>query len=746
MRRPITLLILIALLIVGVSPVLANGAPATEPAPLLQGDPGVTIELHRVHVEIDNQVAVTRIEQVFANHSDRRAEGTYIFPLPVGAAVSDLIMWVNGQAIEARILDAEEARDTYDEIVRRMRDPALLEYVGAGAIQASVFPIEPNSEVKIEIEYAQLLPVENGLVHYEYPLRTDQFTRRPVEQIAISVDVKSNDAISTIYSPTHRVAINRDGDYNFRAGYESAYERPETDFSLYYGLASDEINVNLLTYRESANEDGFFTLMITPPASVDEDRVIPKDVIIVLDQSGSMYGDKWDQARDAVKFVLDNLNSRDRFNVIAFSTGYRIFANDLQPVSEIEDAKDWISGLEALGGTDIDGALGEAMRMADRERSTVVLFLTDGLPTEGEIDASRILTNVEEKAPPNVRIFTFGVGNDVDTFLLDQLVQAFRGAGTYVRPEERIDEEVSSLYNKISSPVLTNLVLAVDGVRVEDMYPAAPLPDLFVGTQLIVVGRYRDGGDATIQLTGELEGEEKVYSYTADFRDNAGGEVFIPRLWATRKIGALLNVIRLNGENPELVDSIVRLSIRYGIITPYTSFLITEDDIFSQQGREEAQTTFETETGATFGVVSGEGAVDAAEMASDMAGADAPMQQPSTSTALPTMTAPPAAPGNAVGQSGGAMNEPADSDGNLRAGDDTSGPIQYVGDRTFVWRDGVWVDTLYDSDEMTPTEVVFLSDEYFELLDLDRVIGEFLALGERVLFVWEDAAYEVVPE
>ncbi len=385
--------------------------------------------------------------------------------------------------------------------------------------------------------------------------------------------------------------------------------------------------------------------------------------------------------------------------------------------------------------------------MADRERSTVVLFLTDGLPTEGEIDASRILTNVEEKAPPNARIFTFGVGNDVDTFLLDQLVQAFRGAGTYVRPDERIDEEVASLYNKISSPVLTNLVLAVDGVRVEDMYPAAPLPDLFVGTQLIVVGRYRDGGDATIQLTGQLEGAEKVYSYTVDFRDNAGGEVFIPRLWATRKIGALLNAIRLNGENPELVDSIVRLSIRYGIITPYTSFLITEDDIFSQQGREEAQTTVESETDATFGTVSGEGAVDAAEMASGMAGADAPMPQPPTNMPLPTMTAlPQVGPGNTADQSGGVMNEPADSDGNLRAGDDASGPIQYVSDRTFVWRDGVWVDTLYDSDEMTPTEVIFLSDEYFELLDLNPVIGEFLALGERVLFVWEDTAYEVVPE
>jgi Ca-activated chloride channel family protein len=736
-----------AILIVGVHPALADTSPSGSPMPLLQGDRGVTIVLHRVQVEIDNQVATTRIEQVFANRSERVAEGTYIFPLPVGAAVSDLVMWVDGHPIEAKILDAEEARQTYDEIVRRMRDPALLEYVGAGAIQASVFPIQPYSEVKIEIEYGQLLPVENGLIHYEYPLRTDQFSRRPVEQISISVDVVSNDKISSIYSPTHRIAIVRDGEYRFRAGYESSFERPETDFSLYYGLASDEINVNLLTYRESAREDGFFTLMITPPVSVAEDRVIPKDVIVVLDQSGSMYGDKWDQARDAVKFVLDNLNSRDRFNVIAFSTGYRIFAKDLQPVSEAGEARDWISGLEALGGTDIDGALKEAMGMADRERSTVVLFLTDGLPTEGETNAADILANVEDAAPPNVRIFTFGVGNDVDTFLLDQLYQAFRGAGTYVRPEERIDEEVSSLYSKISAPVLTNLELEVDNILIEDMYPAAPLPDLFIGTQLIVVGRYRDGGDTTIRLIGELDGEPKVYTYGAEFRDNAGGEVFIPRLWATRKIGALLNAIRLYGEDPELVDSIVRLSIRYGIITPYTSFLITEDDIFSQQGREEAGTSFQAQTDESFGMVSGEGAVTASEAAADLAEAEAPMMMPTASPSTAFREPASGQPNGPVGQAG-KETDGDDSTGAFGRDDNLDGaaPIQYVSDRTFVWRDGAWVDTLYDSDEMTPVEVVFLSDEYFDLLDLDPVVGEFLALGEHVLFVWEDVAYEVVAE
>jgi Ca-activated chloride channel family protein len=324
-----------------------------------------------------------------------------------------------------------------------------------------------------------------------------------------------------------------------------------------------------------------------------------------------------------------------------------------------------------------------------------------------------------------VRIFTFGVGDDVDTFLLDQLYQKFRGAGTYVRPDEQIDEEVSGLYNKISSPVLTNIEVEFDGILVEEMFPSAPLPDLFAGTQVIIVGRYRDGGSATIRLTGELEGERQTYTYEANFPDRAGGEVFIPRLWATRKIGSLLNAIRLYGENPELVDSIVRLSIRYGIITPYTSFLIEEQDIFTQTGMEEAQNQVSASADQAFGQVSGEAAVDAAESAAGLYEAEAPM--------MPAPTAD-------------AFREGADGNGAPPPGEPSGQVVQYAGDRTFVRRDGMWIDTLYNADEMTPTQIVFLSDAYFDLLELDPVIGEYLALGDHVLFVWDGQAYEVIPE
>jgi Ca-activated chloride channel family protein len=707
----------------------------------------VFIESYRVDVEITDQIARTRIEQVFVNQGDRPAEGTYVFPLPEGVTISDLVMVIDGQPIQAQILEKDEARATYDRIVRQLRDPALLEYVGSNAIQANVFPIPAGDKRTLEIEYSQLLTVDNGLVNYVFPIRTRHLSTLPIGQLSIRVSVESNDAISNIYSPTHNVAIDRRGDKAFVAGFETTYSFEANDFSLYYGLASDEINLNLLTYREGSREDGFFTVLVAPPVEVDRNRIIPKDVVIVLDQSGSMYGNKWEQARDATKYVLDNLNEEDRFNVVSFSTGVRTFANELQSPAEIGDAKQWLSTMEAIGGTDINAALQTALDMATPERQTVLLFLTDGLPTEGETDTAKILENVELAAGEKTRIFTFGVGDDVDTFLLDQLSGDYRGDSVYVRPMEQIDEEVSTLYNRISAPLLTDLVLEFDGVRVYDVYPELnEIPDLFIGTQLVIVGRYTGAAEeATLRLSGKLEDETQVFVYdNLEFRANAGGEELIPRLWATRQIGELLNAIRLHGENPELVDSIVRLSIRYGIITPYTSFLITEDDILSQQGRANALEDAEEATMDLDEVASGEAAVEAAEFARDM-------------SELQSVPGAPAPTYNSDGMGGG--GDAGDSENEELEGtfseDDSLGAsreeapqeaIRYAGDRTFIWREGVWVDTTYEPDIMTPEEIVFLSDEYFELLDLDERVAEFYSLGEEVIFVLDGQAYAIVLE
>jgi Ca-activated chloride channel family protein len=730
MMKRVGLLLLTAVLLLGAAwPALADGiiVPPRPPDPFT--DPvWLTIRYHRVNVTIDNQVATTHIDQMFVNEGRAVAEGTYIFPLPQGATVSEFTMWVDGRPIQPQILEADEARQIYNDIVRQLRDPALLEYVGTNAIRANVFPIGPGEERRIEIEYQQVLDVENGLVHYVYPLNTERFSARPLEDVSVTVEIVSNDPVQSVYSPSHPVAIDQEDDFHVRAGYEDRDVLPDQDFSLYYSIASDEIDLNLLTYRESANENGFFMLLVSPPFEVAEEEAIPKDVIVVLDQSGSMFGEKWDQARTAVEYVLNNLNAEDRFNVVVFSTGYRVYANDLQGPAEAENAIHWVNGLEAIGGTDIDGALNAALDMADPQRATVLLFVTDGVPTEGLTEVDGILSHVEDKASDNVRLFSFGVGDDVDAFLLDELAQDNRGTSAYVRPGERIDEEVGALYNKINAPVLTNIALEFDGITVEDMYPAEPLPDLFAGTQMILVGRYRDSAeDVTVQLSGEVEGERQTFIYGGlRFPGHAGGgsgtdaEVFIPRLWATRRIGALLNEIRLHGENPELVDSVVRLSIRYGIITPYTSFLIQEDDIFSQRGRHDLEEQASTAMNQAFAPSSGAVAVDAAEAVGGAMQANAPAPMPT-----------------AVGLGGG---------GGEGGYVETREVIRQVRDKTFVFRDGVWIDTAYEADTMTTTPVTFLSDQYFDLVAQNAALGDYFALGERVIVVMEGVVYEVVPE
>ncbi|MCB8967284.1 MAG: VWA domain-containing protein [Ardenticatenaceae bacterium] len=703
---------------------IAGHALAQEPTPALPDiiEPpiwefdGLRIEYQRVNVTIENQVATTHIDQLFVNDNDWMLEGQYLFPLPEGAAVSQLTMWVDGNPIEAKILERDEAQQIYDNIVRQMRDPALLKYVGTQAIQANVFPIPPRDERRIEIEYTQVLPADNGLIHYVYPQSTDLYTNTPLDEQSIRVEVQSNEAIRAIYSPSHRVDIFRDGEFRAVAGFEEANVNPTQDYELYYSVSPENIGLNLLTYRE-AGQDGFFLLLVAPSVTVDE--VVAKDVILVVDTSGSMEGEKMTQAKEAARYVIEHLNDADRFNIVAFSTGVRSFAPELVTAENAGDYDSFINSMEALGGTNISQALLEAAAMADAERPTTILFLTDGLATEGITDTPLLLDSIEQATPDNVRIFAFGVGDDVDTLLLDSLAANQRGTSTYVRPFEAIDEEVSAFYAKVSTPVLANISLDFGGVAVDQLYPTE-LPDLFAGTQLVLTGRYRAGGAATITLSGDVNGRTQTFSYADNTFRSSGGDEFIPRLWATRAIGHLLTQIRLHGEDPELVQSVVNLSIRYGIITPYTSYLIEEDDIFSQAGRNtivEEEMESMTSEDADF---TGSAAVDEAAAVGEMAEAEAPMAMP-----LPTTT-PAGTP-----EAGVVANAPQTA-------------VQYVGSKTFVLRNGLWIDTAYDADAMTPQQVGFASDAYFDLLAAAPELGNYFALGQRVLVVYGGQVYEIV--
>lgn len=696
-------LLSIGLLLATAAPAWADGIIIPEPPwpPGPAPEPvWLTIRYHRVTVTIENQVAVTRVDQVFVNEHNWAAEGTYIFPLPPGATVNQFTMWVDGKPIEAEILPADKARAIYEDIVRRRRDPALLEYVGRDVVQARIFPIPPGGERRVQLEYTQVLPMEAGLVRYIYPLNTERFSARPLEEVSIRVDIRSPVPLKAVYSPTHQdqVYIERE-EYRATVGYEETNVWPDRDFELVYTVGEEEVGLTLLTYREPP-DDGFFLLLVAPP--LEAERVQPKDVLLVLDVSGSMQGEKLDQAKDALVYVLEHLNPEDRFNVIPFSTGVRSWARGLRPASEAGEARRWVERLEATGGTDIHGALLEALAQADRERPTVLIFLTDGQPTEGVVEIDRILEAVREAMPSNVRLFPFGVGDDVNTVLLDTLAQEHRGAPAYVRPGERIDEAVAAFYAKVQAPVLTDISLDFGDIVVEDVYPR-PLPDLFAGTQLILVGRYRGSGPARVRLSGETEGEKREFVYEGTFRAE-GGDAFIPRLWAARKIGYLLTQIRLYGERKEWVDAVIDLSVRYGIITPYTSFLVQED-VFTEAGREEAAEQLKALPAAP---AVGAGAVDLAQEQARLR------------------------------EAGGVGGAPMPQE--------VAQVVRHAGSKTFFLREGVWTDAEFDPARMRPVRVQFGSGAYFDLLTARPEWGPYLALGERVVFVAEGTAYEVVPE
>jgi Ca-activated chloride channel family protein len=447
--------------------------------------------------------------------------------------------------------------------------------------------------------------------------------------------------------------------------------------------------------------------------------VVSKDVLLVLDISGSMHGPKIEQAKKALDYVLDHLNPGDRFNVIAFSTGTVPYASSLQSLAQRADAEKFVGRLAAEGSTDINRALLEALADVDNSRPATIIFLTDGLPTTGEIDSQKIIGNVSNAAPKNVRLFTFGVGDDVNTILLDTLAEKLRGASGYVRPNEGIDEVVSAFYAQVSTPVLSDLTIDWGGAAVSDVYPY-PQPDLFAGTQLVVAGRYHNAGPAAITLKGMVNGETKTFKYTdvtfndirSDDRSSGSAADFVPRLWATRKIGYLLNQIRLSGESKEVVNEIVTLAVRYGIVTPYTSFLVDDRaDVLTQSGRSDAAQEMQKSFAPSAMPATGAGAVQQSQQQNQLRGA----------AAAPTAAPQPASPG----------------------GTEQVTPIQMVGDKTFLLRDGVWVDTQFDPSKMSARKIEFNSDAYYAWVANNPASSQYLALGQRVIVVLGDTPYEI---
>ncbi len=537
---------------------------------------------HRVNIEIQDQVAITTVEQSFRNHTDRQLEATYIFPLPQGANVNKFAMWVDGKEQAGELLDSKKAAEVYQSIVRRTQDPGLLEYMGNNLMRLKIFPILPKVDQKVKISFTSLAPQDNGVIEYVYPLKTDGKSTKTLEQFSIKATLKSQHPVQSVYSPTHAINISRNGDKEATMTFERNQAVLDKDFTLFYSVGSKEIGITPLMHKPLTSEDGYFLLLVSPQLESSKATIIPRDLVLVLDTSGSMDAVKMEQARKALRYCLNNLNSQDRFAVVSFATSVRKYRDNLVEANseQMDNAKKWVDNLKAGGGTAMQAALDAALdlRSKDEGRSFTVVFFTDGQPTLGEMKPDNILKNVAAKNTANTRFFTFGVGDDVNTTFLDQLAESTRAVSTYVRPAEDIETKVTSLYGKMTHPVLANVKLAAsDNIRLYETYPQQ-LPDLFWGSQLVVLGKYSGDGPAAVKLTGQVGAETKEFAYDVTFPERTTDDKdFVESLWARRKVGFLLDQIRANGEQKELMDEMLTLAKKYGIATPYTSFLVVPD-------------------------------------------------------------------------------------------------------------------------------------------------------------------------
>ncbi|MBN1671921.1 MAG: VWA domain-containing protein [Kiritimatiellae bacterium] len=721
--------------------------------------PPLAIKHQRVRIQIKNGAGDIHIEQVFQNSVDRDLEATYVFPLPEDASIGEFAMYINGKRMSGELVEKDKARRIYEDIVRRMRDPGLLEHMGGRLFRMRVYPVPRLGEQRIEISYSQALPYEAGLYKLVYPLKTAERASRTLDDFTVSAQIRSTVPIKNVYSPSHKVGISRKGEHEATIGFEEDKSVLDRDFVLYYGVSEKAFGLNLLTHAVK-DEDGFFMMLLSPEVAPPKDQVIHRDIAFVIDTSGSMAGDKMRQAREALKYCVNRLNEGDRFNVIRFSTDVDALDGQLLAVND-ENRKMGLAFVEkmtARGGTDIGSALLLALgAKRDAQRPYTIVFLTDGKPTIGETDPEQIVANVAKNLGARTRLFVFGVGEKVNIHLLDKLSGQHGGTSQYVKPDEDIEMEVSAFYDKISHPVLTEPKVVVEKLQVKHLHPQA-LPNLFSGGQLTLFGRYAGDGHVAIRLTGEVNGQAREFVYEADFPARNADNDFIPRLWATRRVGYLLDQIRLHGEEQELKDEVLRLSQEYGIMTPYTSYLVLEDDKAYE----------------THGVARRERVWKSGFTASGRAAAPAPTRgaEPAASAPVPVFEADAGAAPEALSvqgvsgkaqvvggrdeevrdyfsrQDGADAIELSETIERYKQKEDASGRVaanvRHVGGKIFYLVNGVWVDRDYKKG-MKETKVAYASEAYFKLLAEKPELKKYLALGEKVI-VCVDAERAVVVE
>lgn len=639
--------------------------------------PVATLERFEADLEVTDGVLRARYILHLTNDGEMLAEGRIVVPVPPGSSVVDLLLAGGPETLEGRLLNADEAMQIYEEIVRRLVDPALLRSLGDDLFEVRAFPVPAGEERTVSFTVTSPLTAVDDEALIEIPW--SRMSPRPLGAV-VTADIDVPWEVRTILAPGRRISTERAGEGQIALSWESTSEQAlADDFRLYLGGGEGILDTRLLSYRERG-EDGYFALLFAPTLDVSER--VDRDIIFVIDTSGSMDGDKIDQARRAAAYVLDRLGEDDRFAVIAFSRSVRLFGEGMHPASDADEAGRFIAGLSAAGGTNISGALERAFDLINGERPATVIFLTDGLPTAGIEDPGEILDVARRQAPERTQLFAFGVGYDVDTLLLDGLADEFVGGSYYVTEDEQIDTEVSRLFERISTPILTDVRVDVNGGGVYDLAPAE-IRGLFAGSQALLTGRYEDSGGLTVEVRGNTGSGEESFVYELTLPERETSDPAIAQLWAQRRVADLLTELRLEGPRESLVKEIVEVATQFGIVTPYTSYLAEEPEAVL------------------------EGTQRSANIVADAAGAPAS--------------------GEYAVKGAGALE--ALRDGELSAGGEL---IRLSGTRSFVFVDGTWIETGDERPEAAP-EVVVGSEAFAALMKASPEIADSAALGERVV-------------
>lgn len=658
----------------------------------------VQLQSENVSVEIVDHLAKTKIVEVFKNNGNYPVSGTYLFPLPKDVAFSSFTLHINGVPVKGELLEASDARRQYENIVRLLVDPGLLEYVDSRTVRARIFPIPAHGTRKIELEYTQLLKTENGFTRYEFPLKAENGSS-PIANVDLKVKINSKETLRTVWSPSHKVSTRTIDPRTREVSFRATNLRPARNFALAYSASNSGMTGDIAFYKPQS-DDGYFLLSLNPNL---ESEPIAKDVLLIADTSGSMKGEKIQQLKAALKYIVGAVSDADRFNIISFNTRVIPFQKELVSATKATraEANQFIDAIQAAGGTNIERALttGAKMISDDSHRPLYLLFVTDGLPTVGTIDIEKLMNIIP--SANRARVFDIGIGNDVNTRLLDGLAEQHYGKSRYITADDNLEIALTEVYRGIQQPVLTDVKIAYEGMETKEVYPT-DVRDVFAGDQSFLLGRFKNAASGRIVLSGQINGHPKTFSFPFTYSPNSQ-QLYneLPRLWATRRIGALSRQIELLAntyDNPgvqELEKEVLAISQKFGLISPYASYLAKEPEV--RLGAARDAVTIDRQV-----LDSRVDAIRRAKM----------LVSYSMSTYIAQST-------------------------DLKS--------RVVGDKTFnLSNDGKWIDVDFDARSFpNPETIVMGSDRYMEL-SKDSELAKCFSLGRQLIVVWKGKCFQIV--